>query len=377
MICVERAIVALILVSGCQSGTPATPPDALARDRQAADARAADTAVLDHGVAADACAPRAFVPPGPTTAWKQLTTPLIVMLGTAAHRANDVIVNPGAPQLLIGKFAYGAVDKDLKGEDVEIFVQDSPPCGAWVSLGTATTSQEGQYGNTYGVEDDGGRVFFTVPAAQARSVGRHPVRMLVKGDHSVAAPTLFIVQPTTGTVVFDIDGTLTTDDFQLVAQIFADLFAGTYTPKMQTGALDVVRAWTTRGYLVLYLTGRPGQLRAVSQGWLTKEGFPAGAVMLTETTAQTLPTPTGVGAYKSQVLQAAAAKVNLEAAYGNATTDIQGYAAAGVAKSRTFIIGANGGKDGTVAIDTYPKHLPVAQGMPAPSVAAPQSWGWW
>lgn len=37
----------------------------------------------------------------------------------------------------------------------------------------------------------------------------------------------------------------------------------------------------------------------------------------------------------------------MEAAYGNATTDITAYADAGIPKAATYIIGSNGGKDGT------------------------------
>ena len=39
-------------------------------------------------------------------------------------------------------------------------------------------------------------------------MGRYPIRMLVKGDHSQAAMVLHVVKAGTGTVVFDIDGTL-------------------------------------------------------------------------------------------------------------------------------------------------------------------------
>jgi phosphatidate phosphatase PAH1 len=40
------------------------------------------------------------------------------------------------------------------------------------------------------------------------------------------------------------------------------------------------------------------------------------------------------------------------AAYGNATTDIGAYAAAGIPTNRTFIVGEFGGQGGTVAIES-------------------------
>lgn len=355
-----------------------------------------DLAIVDHGTGAEGprpteaasdraahgadvpCSPRPFAPSGPKSAWRHSATALLVVTqGAPNHRGQDVIVNPGAPQLLIGKFAYGAFDKDLKGEDVEVFVQDAPPCGEWRSLGVVATSEEGQYGTQYGVADDGGRVFFTIPPALARGLGRHPVRMLVKGDLSVAAFTLLVVPPATSSVVFDIDGTLTTDDFELVAQLFSNLLAGSYQPKLQPDSPAVAWAWAQKGYLPIYLTGRPDTLRAITQTWLVDQKLPPGAVHLTDTSAQALPTPTGVGAYKTDALSAWKASVSLHAAYGNATTDIQAYAAAAIPKARTYIVGPNAGKEGTVAIESYGKHLPTASASPAAAVAAPPAAVWW
>lgn len=324
-------------------------------------------------------APTPFVPPGQPAGFKLPATRLLVVTqGPANHRGQDVVVAPGAPQLLIGKFAYGPLDKDLKGEEVEVYLQKEPPCGPWVLLDTVVTSNEGQYGIQYGIADDGGRVFYTLSPDHARPPGRYPVRMLVKGDHSVAAFTLFVVQPQTGAVVFDIDGTLTTDDFQLVTQLFSQLLVGGYVPKEQAGGLAVVQNWVAKGYLPVYLTGRPDWLRAISQGWLEQKGYPPGAVHLTDTNAQALPTLDGVAKYKADFLdKLSGEKVQLYAAYGNATTDIQGYEAAKIDKSRTFIIGTNAGAQGTVAVSDYPAHLPAVQAMPNAAVAAPvDTFGW-
>jgi hypothetical protein len=380
--------VVFLMLVGCHADTGTGPgPDAggeriLPRDGTLHDTPPKEGSVPDSGSSdrgGQPCAsPRPFVPPGQPAGWKHLITQLVVLEGAANHRGQDVVVVPGAPQLLIGKFAYGIFDKDLKGEDVEVFVQDAPPCGDWISLGTFETSDDGQYGTQYGVEDDGGRVFFTIPAGKERSVGRHPVRMLVKGDFSQAAFMLFVVPPGTSTVVFDIDGTLTTDDFQIIAQIFGQLLAGGYVPKLQAGAPAVAQAWAGKAYLPLYLTGRPDYLRSMSQTWLAGQGFPPGAMHLTDTNLQALPTSSGVGQFKTDVLKGMESKAQLDlyAAYGNATTDIQAYGAAGIAKSRTFIVGTNGGQDGTVAVGSYVQHLPTAQSSPAAAVPAPPGFGW-
>jgi hypothetical protein len=378
-----RLALCALLLASCNGSSPPALDAAPAPDSRAPEARAGDRALVDSPPLADlaACAqPTPFVPPGKPAGWKQATTPILVTtMGAANHRGQDVIALAGAPQLLVGKFAYGVVDKDLKSEEVEVFVQEQPPCGPWVSLGVALTSEDGQHGTKYGIEDDGGRVFFTVPAAHARPVGRYPVRMLVRGDHSMARFALVVVPPATSSVVFDIDGTLTTDDFQLVSQLFSKLLAGSYTPKTYAAADQVVKAWSARGYLVVYLTGRPDTLREVTLDWLRGQGFPPGAVHLTDTLAQALPTSAGVAKYKSDFLALAqqGAKLALEAAYGNAATDIEAYATAGVPKARTFIIGPEAGKQGTTAIADYPGHLPSLASLPPAPVPAPPALAGW
>lgn len=214
-----------------------------------------DTAPPTDGAMPDSltcAAPIPFKAPGKPAGWRHTSTGLLVVTqGPANHRAQDVVVTTSAASVLIGKFADGPLDKDLKGEDVEVYLQQVPPCGPWVSLGVVVTSQDGQHGTKgYGVTDDGGRVFFTM--AQVPPVARYPVRMLVRGDHSMARMTLFVVKSQTPAVVFDIDGTLTTDDFQLVHQLFSKLLNGSYTPKAYTGAANLPR--TCVALLVIFLS---------------------------------------------------------------------------------------------------------------------------
>src|SRR4051812_30651002 len=63
---------------------------------------------------------------------------LVVAAGAAHHRGRDQILSVGDPQWVIGKITYSAVDKDLKDEDVDIFVERG--CGGtWEKLGTVKT----------------------------------------------------------------------------------------------------------------------------------------------------------------------------------------------------------------------------------------------
>lgn len=281
----------------------------------------------------------------PAAAWRHRRTPFLVLgSGAPNHRGQDVVVAQGAPQVLNAKFAYGLIDKDLKDEDVAVYVRTA---AGWKDLGVARTTQDGQNGP----DDDGGRVFLTL--AKPLPAGRWPVRMVVLGDHSQASFTLYVVPKGVQAVVFDIDGTLTTGDEEIVLQVLGDLADKKYVPKVHSGAAAVAKAWVAKGYLPVYLTGRPDVLRRVTDEWLAQEGFPAGPVHLTDTLGEAAPNAEGVGRFKAAFLERLRPIVGLVAAYGNATTDISAYAAAGIPKARTFIIGKHAGEGGTVALPSY------------------------
>jgi phosphoserine phosphatase len=328
--------------------------------QQAAPAKPAATAT-------PACnTPVPFVPPNLPAGFKHTRTILgTITQGPANHRGGDTLVAAGKPQRLIAKFAYGPLDKDLEEEEVEVFVQRGGPCGTWESVGTATTSDE-EHGTKWGVEDDGGQVYFEVPEEKRLPAGVHEVRILARGDNSYAALRLYVVEAGAPAVVFDIDGTLTTDDMQVVLQILGQAADKPYVPVMRDGALDVVRTWADKGYLVVYLTGRPDAFTAPTRDWLAAKGFPPGPVRLAAESSEVLPSQHGVGAYKTAWLKrwADEADVRWAAAYGNAETDIYAYAQAGIPKDRTWIIGPNAGKEETGALTTYTDHLEHVRSQP-------------
>lgn len=312
---------------------------------------------LPEGVAEEKPCP----PPLPTaaeTSFKHTRSKLVVAMGDARHRGQDVLVVAGQAQRLAGKFAYGQVDKDLKDEAVEIYIQKGAPCGDWSLLGQAWTSRAGDQGTVDGVVDDGGRVFFEIPEERRLPAGRYPIRLRVRGDGTVAAFDLVVVPPSTKVVVFDIDGTLTTRDKEITKDYLAEMVSVDYDPAMYVGAVEVVKAWAGKGYTVVYLTGRPDFLRSLSQKWLEKKGFPPGVLHLADTMRQVLPTSSGIAKYKTDYLQSLQARgLPIAAAYGNAATDIEAFASAGIEKSRTYIIGPHAGKEGTVAVAGYVEHL--------------------
>ena len=47
-------------------------------------------------------------------------------------------------------------------------------------------------------------------------------------------------------------------------------------PRVRPGAVDVVRHWQDRGYLILYITARPDMQQRQVVSWLAQHNFPHG-----------------------------------------------------------------------------------------------------
>lgn len=272
----------------------------------------------------------AFTPPA-KTGFRHFANRLLA-LGPAWHSMQDVVITPATAETVEGKFAYGSISKDLEHEQVQLFIND---CAGWRAVGSAETDSDGR-----------ARIAVTSPPGP----GLYALRMVVRGDATSTAGYL-VVPPRGGRLtVFDIDGTLTTSDTELVKDIFTELFEpilhGTYTPMAYPFARELVTERERRSAVPVFLTGRPYWLTQSSRDWLASGHFPTGGLHTTDSNSEAL--PGNVASYKTAFLRSLLAKgFVLEAAYGNATTDIEAYAAAGIPKAATYIIGTNGGKDGT------------------------------
>ena len=142
----------------------------------------------------------------PTRPWK--IVPEDTVLGSPNHRGRDVFFAPDEPQWVLGKFAYGILDSDLQGEEVDIYVlRDCDD--TWEPLGTATTTDGTKHETVEGVEDSGGRVYFRIPDDRKLGIGRHRVRMVVAGDGTTADQYIEVLPKGTPIFVSDVDGTLT------------------------------------------------------------------------------------------------------------------------------------------------------------------------
>lgn len=295
----------------------------------------------------------AQVPTGlPTVDWENVQNELITQ-DDDNHYAQDAITVSDRAARIGGKFTYGALSVDLEGEWIEVWVDNCS--GSYLKLGEART-------------DSDGRIALPVPIETLPPVGAYAVYLRVMGDNTSARSTFWMLRPGTQVMIFDIDGTLTTDDMELFTDIVTELFeplgSGDYVPAARAGATNLTSLrHDTQGYVLVYLTGRPYNLIDVSRRWLADLGFPPGPLHLADDMADILPTNQSVGDYKAGYLnELLDLGLVIEAAYGNASTDIYAYAQVGVDTARTFITGPNGGDGGTVDLgDDYQNHLPDAQ----------------
>ncbi len=145
-------------------------------------------------------------------------------------------------------------------------------------------------------------------------------------------------------VVFDIDGTLTTGDGLL------DFF----TPRPD--AARAVDLYVEKGYLVIYLTARPWIFRDFTEAWLRENRFPELPLYLADEIL--LDDPDRTTAYKLETLLALMAdedRVFLYA-YGDSTTDFEAYNQAGVPVGHTFALLRRG--ESTCQEGSYESCLP-------------------
>jgi hypothetical protein len=228
----------------------------------------------------------------------------------------------------------GLFSDALPGEAVSVWFHDDE-AAAWVMLDRGVTDDDGHY--DFDVGD------FVAPNGA-------PVFSVLEADGSCASHRNFLLPSGSQFVVMDIDGTLTTDDNQILMQVTDE----TYVPAAMIGAAALAQAWDTKGYPIVYLTARDNVFDSETRGWLDALDFPPGAVITANSTAT-------ADAYKTAWLERLITDFGwvAYAAYGNADTDITAYENVAIPKDRTFIIGPNAGNEGTVAIPNgdYTEHI--------------------
>ncbi|WP_020409133.1 lipin/Ned1/Smp2 family protein [Hahella ganghwensis] len=245
------------------------------------------------------------------------------------HMVHDQIVKTGTATTMVGKFDYSSVfHKDLEDEDIHVYIYGTGMAD-WEYLGEYRTNSDG-------------KIYVDVNKPE----GDYRVRMIVEGDHSEATGYLTVVQPGRKAVLFDIDGTLTLNDFEAVGD-----YLGIDSAEMHGYASDVVWNYEEKGYQIIYLTGRQYWMAKTTRQWFNTQGLFQWHLR-TDSNAEN-PVDPQTQEYKTNYIRYLLNDVELDIvrAYGNADTDIAAYADAGIPKSETYIIGPEAGNGGTQAID--------------------------
>ncbi len=245
------------------------------------------------------------------------------------HMAHDVIAKAGTAATIEAKFDYDALlHKDLEGEKVHAYLFGTGMT-QWQYLGNYTTNSDGK---------------IAVPLG-TRPVGDYVVRFVVEGDLSATSGYLSVVDPGRDAVLFDIDGTLTINDFEAWAD-----YAGVKTATAYSFAPEVVNAYRAKGYQIIFLTARPYWVTKDGREWLGIKQI--GQWHYHSNPYGGGPIPPNTQQFKTDYVRYLRNTVglNIIRAYGNATTDIAAYADGGIAKANTYIIGAHAGASGTQAI---------------------------
>ncbi len=289
------------------------------------------------------CRGRAFVPV-PVQDWEHTATSVIVAAGDPNHSAQDVLAKPGTTPLLVGKFTYGTVSKDLEDEHVRVFLDQ---CDDWHDLGDHVTNSDGR---------------ISLSAPDSLGPGVYEARLQVLGDQSTTTSFLWVLPAGTRLMITDIDGTLTASD----SELFMQILDGSHVPVSYPGAVDLTRAHDERGWIPVYLTGRPYWLTTITRDWVADLDCAAGPLHVTDSNGEALPTEAGVGAYKKAYLESLiAAGYVVDFAYGNAPTDIFAYLGAGIPADQAWIIGANAGQMGTHAVvDSWQARADEVRALP-------------
>ncbi|HEU0033867.1 MAG TPA: hypothetical protein VFQ53_24735 [Kofleriaceae bacterium] len=266
------------------------------------DTRATGTEILDG-----ACGPP---PRNDGGAFRRTRNRMVASFGGPRHRGVDVIaVETDEKQTVAGKLAYTAADKDVSGEDVELYACIDRD---WANLGKATTGSDGRFA-------------IELAGEHRLPVGMRELAAFVPGDATTFRFLAFVARAGESVVVTDVDGTITESENAIVNTVlFGDDIGH------RRGAPE---ALARLGKPIVYVTARGDQLTDVTRRWLRAHGFPPGPLRLARETIVKPGAP--ALAFKTEALRTLG--VPIAAAIGNKLTDIVAYRRAGIPANRIFV----------------------------------------
>ncbi|MCA9599950.1 MAG: phosphatidylinositol transfer protein, partial [Myxococcales bacterium] len=295
---------------------------------------------------------------GPKRSWiHSVASPIIVASGFANHRGRDMMLTEQDDQWVIGKFAYGVIDKDLKDEEVDLWLLRD--CGStWEKLATVkTTPVDGSHPTVEGVDDSGGRVYYQIPASQKLGLGRHRIHMVVAGDLSSTDVYIEVMPKGTHYFATDVDGTLTTKE----TEEYSALLTGTVSDA-NPGAAQALTALAEKGYRPFYLTARPEFLVGRTREFVSVKGFPLGIV---HTTLALGALGANATTFKKGELNVAQNRgFVIDYAFGNTDSDAEAFFLSNVEPGNNRIMYQfSDTKYGCRRIDAYSELLPEFQAL--------------
>lgn len=297
------------------------------------------------------CSASPFSPPEPAgfTGWANRMKTRVA----ARPSTQDVIALPGTDVDLHTTFAYGLIGWRLQGESVDMFAHD---CTGWQNLGSQKTNVLGE---------------IDIPFASAKlDAGLYTILSNVLGDGTLMESSVRMLPADTRFIVLDIDGTLTQKGDDMVRNVAVDLYwplaKREYVPQARIDAAAMTHKWHQKGYILLYLTGRPKLLRQDTLAWLKTYGFAPGSLHMTEHRMEVLPRIVGVGTYKAHYLQGLKEMgYHFDYAYGDAHTDLYAFKEAGIPRERTYYLGdPNVADRANIVPGSYTQHLNDMDALP-------------
>jgi hypothetical protein len=300
-------------------------------------------------------------PPGGKRSWRHTTSSVTAALGSPRHRGRDLFLLEGAQTWLIAKFAYGTADKDIKDEDVDVWLQRGCS-GPWKKLGTFATTNDGDHATVEGVADTGGRIYVDLAKTgePALPIGKHRVHFVVGGDLSTTDAFLEVVPKTARIAVTDMDGTLTTSEYAAWTD-----YVGLPPPDAHPGAADALTTLAKRGYYLFYLTARPEWLMPRTREWIPLRKFPPGLVHTTLGGTGAMGASATTFKTDELALLKTATGIVPSFAFGNKDTDVAAFVNGKVPASGCYYYDmAADAKGGTIHKD-YAKLVPIFSALPA------------
>ena len=184
------------------------------------------------------------------------------------------------------------------------------------------------------------------------SVGRHRIHWVVRGDDSRADTFIEVVEPGTPIILSDIDGTLTTSEWERAVDFLLDTI-----PNVNDGAPQALHALVELGYRPMYLTARPEFLGNRTYEFIEARGLPPG-IIHTSLSATGALGSTAVE-LKTGELDALATRGLVPSwVFGNTDSDAEAYENAGIAPLEQRIFFQFEDAFGGRTIQSYTELLP-------------------